>query len=415
MIVSTDAPIVLKDGSAIIPIQTQLYPNENSARSSDYSLTLEYFHLNNGGGGGTPASLISTVSSINLGAPFNVPLLSSQQDLAVVNEASIWAAGTAYDDTLGSNAPPQLSWNIYQRDPGSPNWKKVGGQIPQQLTTISILDVIADGTDAAGHTTGYNGWAVDGPNMYRLTMDASGAVTAWTPIYSYASPPTDGSPVSTTPVVINGTTVMQKIPKNVPGKIIQPPASPQPCAGANNPGPGGPFTPTVTGAEQTINDVGFTSYGFNDNSGQTETQYSSSDIAYARNQGYPTAHNMTVEGAGTYNDPITAAAPPRDTKAGGLMPPGTMVYVPFLQKYFIIEDECGDTDPQGCNQGTHHLDLYMGPSTAVPQQYVQKLYDCEGSITYQAGQKTAIINPPNNLPVEATKMFQNNACTVVQH
>ena len=76
--------------------------------------------------------------------------------------------------------------------------------------------------------------------------------------------------------------------------------------------------------------------------------------------------------------------------------PGTMIYNPEVQKYFIFEDsciECGDeyacivspedTDdgkvPAGCMPGTNlHIDFWMGPST--PAGYGRSRH-CEDNST----------------------------------
>lgn len=42
-----------------------------------------------------------------------------------------------------------------------------------------------------------------------------------------------------------------------------------------------------------------------------------------------------VETSGLYSDPCTFAADPR------FIAPGTIIYVPVLSKYYIMEDVCG--------------------------------------------------------------------------
>src|SRR5690348_3046632 len=53
------------------------------------------------------------------------------------------------------------------------------------------------------------------------------------------------------------------------------------------------------GKQKTITAT-ITWYGFNDNSGETEDQHGSADIAYPKSDGYPTPHNHATEGKGTY-------------------------------------------------------------------------------------------------------------------
>ena len=52
---------------------------------------------------------------------------------------------------------------------------------------------------------------------------------------------------------------------------------------------------------------------------------------------YPQIHNE-AGGNGTYNNPITYAGAKKATE------PGTIIYVEFLQKYFIMEDDCEECD-----------------------------------------------------------------------
>jgi hypothetical protein len=174
--------------------------------------------------------------------------------------------------------------------------------------------------------------------------------------------------------------------------------------------------------------VFMTWYGFNDNSCATESQHGCNDIA---NPGLgPKKHQGATEGAGTYDDPITAAASDTsdsghqyESSGGATLSPGTLIYNPEVKKYFIMEDsclECGDeyacklssddTDdpnpPAGCTKNTYlHIDFWMGPSFA---QDSADLGNCEDNSTigdtYQ-GTGTVIVNPPDNLPVVTTALY----------
>ncbi|CAF1424684.1 unnamed protein product [Adineta ricciae] len=84
---------------------------------------------------------------------------------------------------------------------------------------------------------------------------------------------------------------------------------------------------TSSGSGRTIS-MRVTSYGWNDNDPP------SAEIAYPKSGGYPTKHNSATEGRGTYEDPITFATDERELDIG------TMIYVPFLRKYFVMEDRC---------------------------------------------------------------------------
>ncbi|GHO79746.1 hypothetical protein KSD_75170 [Ktedonobacter sp. SOSP1-85] len=148
-------------------------------------------------------------------------------------------------------------------------------------------------------------------------------------------------------------------------------------------------------------------YGYNDNSGATENQHGSADIAYPKSDGYPTIHNHATEGTGTYNDPVTFAAPNKDLKT--TFPIGSIIYVPLVKKYFVMEDQCGDTDPQGCQNGSNHADLWMGPAKEMNGT---KLDDCEGNATPNSAVKVTI-NPSSTLSVDTTTMYTTgNKCTI---
>ncbi|MBV9709349.1 MAG: hypothetical protein JO011_00365 [Ktedonobacteraceae bacterium] len=144
-------------------------------------------------------------------------------------------------------------------------------------------------------------------------------------------------------------------------------------------------------ASKTLNAY-VTSYGFNDNSPP------SADIAY------PVIHQKATEGKGTYSDPITFAT---DKSEIGV---GTRVYVPFLQKYFIMEDDCAECDSDWSGSHKYHIDLWMGPQHS---SNATSLYNCEDSITRDSTQ--IIVKPARNLTVDTTPLFKNNKCTAVIH
>jgi hypothetical protein len=178
--------------------------------------------------------------------------------------------------------------------------------------------------------------------------------------------------------------------------------------------------------------VYLTWYGYNDNSCATEAQHDCNDIA---NPGLgPKMHQGATEGAGTYDDPSTAAS--SDTSdpghvfemAGGVtLTPGTLIYNPEVQQYFIFEDsclECGDEyacqlssddsdgtpPPSGCTPGTNlHIDFWMGPNNAMQPS---SLDTCEDNATLgapYAGTGVVVINPPPNLPVKQNLLYIGDA------
>ncbi|MFI5297187.1 MAG: hypothetical protein ACHREM_03740 [Polyangiales bacterium] len=172
-----------------------------------------------------------------------------------------------------------------------------------------------------------------------------------------------------------------------------------------------------------------TFYGFNDNSCTVESAHSCDDIAFPGLG--PKKHAVATEATGTYDDPITAAASDQgnETAGGATLQPGTIIYNPLVQKYFIMEDsclECGDewkchlsaddTDdpnpPSGCKAGTYlHIDFWMGPDFASDST---NLNNCEGNSTLgnpYAGVGTVVINPPPDLPVKSPLLYSGSGST----
>jgi len=153
-----------------------------------------------------------------------------------------------------------------------------------------------------------------------------------------------------------------------------------------------PTTPHPTATWQ--NNFYVTSYGFDDNSPP------SAQIAYPKNAGYPTVHNLATETSGNYDDPITMATNNSEIIIG------SRIYVPFLQKYFVMEDDCTECDNQWIQNKKYHVDLWMGPQSYSNES---DLDNCEDYITQNSA--TVIVNPPNNYYVCTTKMFLNNQCS----
>jgi hypothetical protein len=178
--------------------------------------------------------------------------------------------------------------------------------------------------------------------------------------------------------------------------------------------------------------VFMTNYGFIDNSPP------SAIIAYP-NSG-PKGHSQATEGTGTYDDPITCASDTSFSQGGATLSPGTIVYNPISQKYYIVEDGCtecsqdynckydDDDDagpgnpPAGCKKDTYlHIDFWMGPSMDLGTTLDNELLNCEGLATlgdaynesyavdggpgYGVTDGTVIVNPPSNLPVRTGQLF----------
>ena len=220
----------------------------------------------------------------------------------------------------------------------------------------------------------------------------------------------NGQPVGTP--TVTPATVATPTPKTVPtptpttipsATATEPVTTPTPTTSTNT---NSAYVKSGDGSQQSVTTT-VTFYGFNDNSGATEAQHGSADIAYPKSDGYPTLHNEAHEGSGTYTDPVTFAAPNKDLNSS--FPIGSVIYVPLVKKYFIMEDECGDDDPQGCQNGANHADLYMGPSQAVDGT---KLDNCEGNATPN-GPVQVTINPSSTLDVDTTTMYtSSDQCTI---
>lgn len=92
-------------------------------------------------------------------------------------------------------------------------------------------------------------------------------------------------------------------------------------------------------------------------------------------------------GTGTFADPLTVAAP-----VGGL-PKGTKVYIPHLERYGIVEDECATSHsaPDGC---TADVDVWVD-GRDLPEATVDQ---CMSDLT---GDHPFVVNPASGKPVRS--------------
>jgi len=122
-------------------------------------------------------------------------------------------------------------------------------------------------------------------------------------------------------------------------------------------------------------------------------------------------------GTGTYADPITVAVGHSMATGKDVLdyPAGTRFYLPYVRRYFIVEDTCGDgSTPQNvpCHNlataqkgATTWIDLYVGGGSGDNKSAVTA---CAETIT---ALHQLIINPASNYPVVVGPLFQSGQCT----
>jgi hypothetical protein len=150
-----------------------------------------------------------------------------------------------------------------------------------------------------------------------------------------------------------------------------------------------------------------TFYGFHDNSPP--------GIAIA----HPVIHSG-AGGKGTFADPITFAVAP---EVQNVMKPGTRIYVPTFQKYFIMEDDCTASGPggpavqgDGCDgellNGINEFDLWIGATNKGDNPggnaSNSQMTNCEDRLT--ANNVPIIIKPASNLAVNTTPLLNHGHC-----
>jgi 3D (Asp-Asp-Asp) domain-containing protein len=137
-------------------------------------------------------------------------------------------------------------------------------------------------------------------------------------------------------------------------------------------------TPPPTTQSDYVNKVTF--YGWPDN------DPAGNGIAYS-------VIHKNAGGVGTYSDPITFASSP------DLYAKGTIIYVPYLQKYTIMEDYCASCI-NDYKSGIKHIDIWMNSNG----NFNNNVIACENKYT-KLQNTNIIVNPPNNLTVNSTPLF----------
>jgi hypothetical protein len=128
-----------------------------------------------------------------------------------------------------------------------------------------------------------------------------------------------------------------------------------------------------------------TFYGFDDNDDGNPIHLGTDVISRAA------VHSRANEDLGTYERPGTLATD------ANFLTPGTKVYVPALERYYVMEDTCVQCT-EDWSQGKPHVDLYVsgtGPELAA----------CEDRLTMESTK--IIIDPPPNLPVKSGSACNN--------
>jgi hypothetical protein len=108
---------------------------------------------------------------------------------------------------------------------------------------------------------------------------------------------------------------------------------------------------------------------------------------------HPIIHRVAAV-TGTYSNPITFAANPREFK------PGTKIYFPDMQKYFIMED---DAKTAIANEGQGRPPLVVLWAGGTASSDVERLLATERF--YTVGSVEIIIDPTPDHPVNAKPIF----------
>ncbi len=144
----------------------------------------------------------------------------------------------------------------------------------------------------------------------------------------------------------------------------------------------------------TLMSVYVTFYGWADNSPPGGA------IAYPKSDGYPTVHEM-AGGTGTFSDPITFATDKAE------FPVGTILYVPFIEKYVMMEDDCVECDSDWTSSRKWHIDLWMNSDAT---ENASSLASCEDRWTRDGA--AVELSPPSDRTVTTTPLFTpaTNTC-----
>ncbi len=152
-------------------------------------------------------------------------------------------------------------------------------------------------------------------------------------------------------------------------------------------------TPTAASAQGPTSVRAFmTLYGWADNSPP------GTDIAHG-------CLHKVAGGVGTFSNPITFAT---DVNELGWC---QVIYVPYMKRYFIHEDECSQCDQDWNSYHLYRFDMWAGGDAGSRHQPEKRaLHACESTWTRadsvtDPDNPTIIIDPPSNLPVTSAPIF----------
>jgi len=120
---------------------------------------------------------------------------------------------------------------------------------------------------------------------------------------------------------------------------------------------------------------------------------------------HPCGARTGAGGTGTYADPVTFATSVKE------LPWCEIIYVPYMERYFIHEDECSECD-RGWNRAhLYRFDMWAGGDAASVHQPEKKaLLACESTWTRANSLRdknnlTITLDPPPDLPVTTAPIF----------
>jgi hypothetical protein len=110
-------------------------------------------------------------------------------------------------------------------------------------------------------------------------------------------------------------------------------------------------------------------------------------------------------GIGTFSDPVTFATDVNE------LPWCAVIYVPYMQRYFIHEDECSQCDYDWSHFHLYRFDMWAGGDSGSRRQPEKgALHACESTWTRadsvsDPDNPTITVDPPSDLPVTTAPIF----------